>query len=224
MGNTTNMSPTCSQKCYFFKVCWKRHLKWKNTFGLHRRERIEVWAILKTVKKRPKHDMQTNTHTHTRLLWKSSRKALNMEYCFRSRTASFFMILTLGPRLCQKRPQSCPWTAKVPQMVAQRCTKVSKGCGNGAPKWLKAWQYHHKGSAMTQTSVLRTITTQKHTTWTKKETNKQTHEQAIKQTSHKKTQNKRLRPVADCRAASLDIYNIYDIYIYYIYMPISLLA
>ena len=44
----------------------KRTLKCEHVFGLRRRERIEVQAILKTAKKRPKHDMQTNAHTHLR--------------------------------------------------------------------------------------------------------------------------------------------------------------
>ena len=47
-------------------------------------------------------------------------------------------------------------------MVAQGCTNVSKEFGNGAQKWLKAGQYHNKGAAMTQTSVMNAIITQKH--------------------------------------------------------------
>ena len=119
----------------------------------------------------------------------------------------------MGPRGCQKRPQSCPRTAKVPQMVAQGCTNVSKGCGNGAQKWLKAGQYHQKGAAMTQTSVISTIITQKHTKqevrtralrnctcnaqWRalgareqrNKQTNRQTHKQTSKQANKQATKN-----------------------------------
>ena len=157
------MSPKWVQKCYFFMVSWRRSLKWKHTFGLRRRERIEVQATLETSKKQPTHDMQTNAHTHLRFWWKSAGKAFKREYEFRSKTALFFRISTLGPRGCQKKPQSCPRTAKVPQMVAQGCTNVSKGCGNGAQKLLKAWQYHKKGAAVTQTSVISTSITQKHT-------------------------------------------------------------
>ena len=68
-----------------------------------------------------------------------------------------------------------------------------------------------EGSAMAR---VRCTWTTKHTN---KQTNKHTNRQASKQTNKpQKTQNKRLRPVADCRAASLDIY-------IYIYMAVSLL-
>ena len=69
----------------------------------------------------------------------------------------------MGARGCQKKPQSYPRTAKVPQMVAQGCTHVSKGYRNGVPKCLKAEQHHQKGTAMTHASVVSTLITQKNT-------------------------------------------------------------
>ena len=136
------MSHKCSPKGNFVIVFLTRILKHENVFGLHRRERIEVQAILKTAKKRQKNDMQTNAYTHLRFQCKSVEKAFKREYFFPPGSYLFSRISTLGPRGCQKRPQSYPRTAKVPQRVAQGCANVLKRCGNGAPKLLKARKYY----------------------------------------------------------------------------------
>ena len=65
-ANATEKSQKGSQKSNLFIVLLTRILKCENVFGLHRRERIEVQAILKTAKQQPQHDMQTNAHTHLR--------------------------------------------------------------------------------------------------------------------------------------------------------------
>ena len=79
MANATDKSQKCSHKCHFFMVLLTRILKCENVFGLHRRERIEVQAILKTAKKWQKNDMQTNAYTHLRFSWKSVGKAVKKE-------------------------------------------------------------------------------------------------------------------------------------------------
>ena len=90
-------------------------------------------------------------------------------------------------------------------MVAQGSPNVSKECGNGAQKCLKARQYHQKGAAVTQTSVTNTSITQKHTKqevrtralgnctcnaqWRALGAHEQTNEQTDKQPNKKATKN-----------------------------------
>ena len=78
--------------------------------------------------------MQPNTHTHPRFLRKSAEKALQKSTPFGSKTASFLVISTLGPRVCQKRPQSCPWAPKVLKRRPNDGPKVPKDLKK-EPKW-----------------------------------------------------------------------------------------
>ena len=78
--------------------------------------------------------MQPNTHTHPRFLRKSAEKALQKSTPFGSKTVSFLVISALGPRVCQKRPQSCPWAPKVLKRKPNDGPKVPKDLKK-EPKW-----------------------------------------------------------------------------------------
>ena len=82
-------------------------------FGQHRCGRIEVQAILKTAKKQPQHDMQTNAHTHLRFEWKSAGKGANKKHIY-SRGGYFLKDLDAGaqagPKEAAKLPKDGPGT------------------------------------------------------------------------------------------------------------------
>ena len=118
---------------------------------------------------------------------------------------------TKQPRYRRGTPNGRPKVPKGLKGVWKWSPKVAKSLTISSKRLCNDTHLSHKHTYNTKTHNLNKQT--------KKETNQQTNKQARKQTRHKKTQNKRLRPVADCRAASLDIY----IYIYiYTYNYISL--
>ena len=113
-----------------------RILKCENVFGLHRRERIEVQAILETAKN-DKRTTCKQTLTHTFDFNGKMSERLLQGSTFSRREAPFFQgFRPWGPMGAKRNHKSYPRTAMVPQRVAQRCTNVLKRCGNGAPKLL----------------------------------------------------------------------------------------
>jgi hypothetical protein len=139
MELATERSPKCFPKCHFFMVCWRPSLKRKHTFGLRRRELIEVQAILKTVKRRPQHDMQTDAHFHLRFLWKNVGKPLKMDSFFGSKTVSFSCFCPWGSAGPEQRPRSCPRAAKIPQTLAPKVHQGVKRVWKCSPKAAKTW-------------------------------------------------------------------------------------
>ena len=83
-------------------------------FGLHRRERIEVQAILKTAKKQPQHDMQTNAHTHTCGFNAKMPEGLSKRSSIYRRDGHFFKDFDAGaqggPKEAAKLPKDGPGT------------------------------------------------------------------------------------------------------------------
>ena len=143
--------------CHYFLT---RILKWENVFGLHRRERIEVQAILKTAKKRQKNDMQTNA-THTFDLNGKVPNKLSKGSTFSRREAPYFQGFRRAPWVSKettKLPKDGQGTPKGRPRVHKCLKKVWKW----SQKLLKTKQYYWNGAAMTQSSVINAIVTQKH--------------------------------------------------------------